>query len=248
VSRPRSRTGAVISRAESWARGAPISERVSRFSPISGPAVGGGAEPLGAFSSRLPRIAHQAVPERSNGAVSRCAWRRPACLVPSQGVRFSAAFSPVAVASFPARSCPVLGRSVPIRVPNPHGHLPASARARITGQGGRTGPSQRSARSSLHFAAVRPLSATSGNGRPGGNWSLPECLFAPLPLPTCRRERAEAELGDEGTTPAVSEQGCCKPAGRLGVGCSEEATACGTAVQTLCGPPRCTWHRRGSRS
>jgi hypothetical protein len=35
VSGPRSRTGAVISRAESWARGVPISERVFRSSAIS---------------------------------------------------------------------------------------------------------------------------------------------------------------------------------------------------------------------
>jgi hypothetical protein len=41
----------------------------------------------------------------------------PARPVPYRRVRFSAAFSPVAVASCPARSCPVLGRSVPIRVP-----------------------------------------------------------------------------------------------------------------------------------
>src|SRR5580704_6260869 len=62
VSRLWSRTGAVICRAEPWAPGAPTSELVSRSSAISGPAVSGGAEPLGALLSASPRIAHQAVP------------------------------------------------------------------------------------------------------------------------------------------------------------------------------------------
>jgi hypothetical protein len=41
----------------------------------------------------------------------------PACRVPYQGVRFSAAFSPLTISSCPARSCPGLTRPVPIRVP-----------------------------------------------------------------------------------------------------------------------------------
>jgi hypothetical protein len=92
------------------------------------------------------------------------------------------------------------------------------------------GPSQRSARSSLHFAAVRTLSVTSGNGRPGGNRSLPECLFAPSPLPTCRREHAEAEQGDEGTTPAVSDEGCGNSALHTDGRCAEKKVAAAVTV------------------
>jgi hypothetical protein len=77
VSRLRSRTGAVISRAESWAPGAPTSARVSRSSAISGLVVGGGRGlSLARSPLAYPRIAYRELPERSNGAVSKCAWRR----------------------------------------------------------------------------------------------------------------------------------------------------------------------------
>jgi hypothetical protein len=89
------------------------------------------------------------------------------------------------------------------------------------------------------FAPFRPLSATSGNGRPGGNRSLPECLFAPSPLPTCRREHAEAEQGDEGATPD-REQGYPNPARHTGVDGAEKTIGRRTnTARTSPAPCRC---------
>jgi hypothetical protein len=48
-------------------------------------------------------------------------------------------------------------------------------------------------------------------------------LFVPPPLPTCRSEHAEAELGDEEATPdAGKPEGARSAQCRPGIGCAEK--------------------------